>query len=78
MYVHRGHGHVRSELTDEARRGGRIIKKIITIITIMGPQPNWRADDSDDGHPRPSYMTKITTLNCYILFSISPCIVTIL
>jgi len=26
-YVHRGHGHVRPELTDKARRGGRIIKK---------------------------------------------------
>jgi len=47
-----GHGHVRPELTDEARRGGHIIKKIITIITMMGPQTNWRANDSDDGHPR--------------------------
>lgn len=31
-----------------------LLKKIITIITIMGPRPNWRADDGDDGHPRPS------------------------
>jgi len=27
MYVHRGHGHVRPELTDKAYSGGRIIKK---------------------------------------------------
>lgn len=53
-----GHGHVRPELTGEARRGGRFIKKIITIITMMAPQTNWRENDSDDGLPRLSLCQK--------------------
>jgi len=78
--THRGHGHVRPELTDEARRGGRI-KKIYdnNNSDIIKPQTNWEGGrQRDDGHPRSSlYMTKITTLNCYIRY-ISLCIVIIL
>lgn len=75
-YVHRGHGHVRPELTDEARLGGRIKKKII-IITIMASMNYWRADDNSDNNMmvinvrRYTYIRqKLTTFKyyCYILY----------
>lgn len=71
MCIHRGHGHVRPEVTDEARRGGRIKK----VYNNSNNSDNGASNELDGSammviHVR-RYMTKITTLNCYIRYNIS-------